>query len=106
MLTHLRPALAIRLLRHLPEEVAQEIHIEADSALNSQWTLNRDYAEGVLGRYMEPPHAVYVPEMCAGDAIEDIRKISQSALITYAFVTDDDGKLLGADNRWPLPCAP
>ena len=95
VLTHLRPALAIRLLRHLPEELAQQIHIDANSALNSQWQLNRDYAEGVLGRYMERPHAVYRPDMAVGDAIEDIRKISQDALITYAFVTDDEGKLLG-----------
>lgn len=95
VLAHLRPALAIRLLRHLPEALALQIHIDADSALNSQWQLNRDYAEGVLGRYMEPPHAVYPPDMAVGDAIEDIRKISQDALITYAFVTDDAGKLLG-----------
>jgi len=95
VLTHLRPALAIRLLRHLPEEIAQQIHIDSDSALNSQWQLNRDYSEGVLGRYMERPHAVYRPDMSVGNAIEDIRKISQDSLITYAFVTDDEGKLLG-----------
>ncbi len=106
VLTHLRPALAIRLLRHLPEEIAQQIHIDADSALNSQWQLNRDYAEGVLGRYMERPHAVYRPDMVVGDAIEDIRKISQDSLITYAFVTDDEGKLLGLVVMRDLMLAP
>lgn len=95
VLAHLRPALAIRLLRHLPEDIAQQIRIDANSDLNSQWQLNRDYAEGVLGRYMERPHAVYPPEMRVADAIEDIRKISQNTLITYAFVTDNEGKLLG-----------
>ncbi len=106
VLTHLRPALAIRLLRHLPEQLAQQIHIGSDSVLNSQWQLNRDYAEGVLGRYMERPHAVYRPEMSAGDAIEDIRKISQNTLITYAFVTEDDGKLLGLVVMRDLMLAP
>ena len=95
VLARLRPALAIRLLRHLPQEIAEQIHIDASSALNSLWELNRDYADGVLGRYMEAPHALYRPDMRAGDAIEDIRKISQDTLITYAYVTDDDGKLLG-----------
>jgi len=33
--------------------------------------------------------------MLVGDAIEDIRKISQDTLITYAYVTDADNKLLG-----------
>ena len=106
VLTHLRPALAIRLLRHLPEEIAQQIHIDSDSALNSQWQLNRDYAEGVLGRYMERPHAVYRPDMSVGNAIEDIRKISQDSLITYAFVTDDEGKLLGLVVMRDLMLAP
>jgi magnesium transporter len=95
VLTRLRPALAIRLLRHLPQDIARQIRIDAASALNSQWQLNRDYPDGVLGRYMEHPQAVYAPEMSAGDAIEDIRKISQDALITYAYVTDQAGKLLG-----------
>jgi magnesium transporter len=95
ILARLRPELAIRLLRHLPQDIAQQISIDAASALNSQWQLNRDYPDGVLGRYMERPQAVYPTEMSAGDAIEDIRKISQEALITYAYVTDHDGKLLG-----------
>lgn len=95
VLTRLRPALAIRLLRHLPQEIARQIHIADDSELNSQWALNRDYPEGVLGRFMERPQAVYPPTMRAGEAIEDIRKISQDSLITYAYVTDDAGKLLG-----------
>lgn len=95
VLARLRPALALRLLRHLPQEIARQIHIADDSALNSQWALNRDYPEGVLGRFMERPQAVYPPTLRAGEAIEDIRKISQDSLITYAYVTDDAGKLLG-----------
>lgn len=95
VLAHLPPTLSIRLLRHLPEDIATQIHIDATSTLNAQWTLNKNYPDGVLGRYMERPHAVYRPDMNAGEAIEDIRQISQQSLITYAYVTDDDGTLLG-----------
>lgn len=95
VLARLRPALAIRLLRHLPQELARQISIDASSTLSSQWQLNQSYPEGVLGHYMEPPQAVYQAQMSAGDAIEDIRKISQDALITYAYVTDPEGRLLG-----------
>jgi len=95
VLARLRPSLAIRLLRHLPQDIAQQIRIEGTSELNAQWQLNRDYPEGVLGRFMERPPAVYPPTMLAAEAIEDIRKINQDTLITYAYVTDTDGKLLG-----------
>ena len=44
ILARLRPELAIRLLRHLPQDIAQQISIDAASALNSQWQLNRDDA--------------------------------------------------------------
>lgn len=95
VLARLRPALAIRLLRHLPQELAKQIHINESSTLSAQWQLNRNYPDGVLGRYMEAPHAVYRADMTAADAIEDIRKISQQTLITYAYITDDDNKLIG-----------
>ena len=95
VLQAIRPALAIRLLRHLPQDTTRQIVISDSSELNAQWKLNRDYPDTMLGRFMERPIAVYRPAMRVADAIEDIRRISQDALITYAYVTDDANKLLG-----------
>ena len=44
---------------------------------------------------MERALAVYRPETKVGDAIENLRELVQKAFITYIFVTDSDGKLVG-----------
>lgn len=58
-------------------------------------TTEEPWPEGSLGRLMEPPLAVFVPEQTIGDAIEALRGLVKHALITYAWVLDADGKLVG-----------
>jgi len=53
------------------------------------------YFEGSIGDLMEPPLAVFVPEQTVGDAIESIRELVKSQLITYAWILEADGKLVG-----------
>ena len=51
--------------------------------------------EGSIGNQMEPPLAVFVHEQTVGDAIESIRELVKSQLITYGWVLEGDGKLVG-----------
>ena len=44
---------------------------------------------------MDPPIAVFSPETLVPIAIERIRELVKTAFITYGFVVDPDGKLLG-----------
>jgi len=44
---------------------------------------------------MESPHAVFSPGMTVAEAVEQLREIVKSSFVTYAFVTDPQGKLLG-----------
>jgi len=53
------------------------------------------YFEGSIGDLMEPPHAVFVPEQTVGDAIDALREMVKTALITYAWVLEADGRLVG-----------
>ena len=53
------------------------------------------YPERSVGRMMEPPLAVFVPEQTVGEAIETIRELVKQAFITYAWVLEVDGKLVG-----------
>ena len=53
------------------------------------------FLEGSIGDLMEPPLAVFVREQTVGDAIEAIRQLVKSQLITYAWVLEADGKLVG-----------
>ena len=53
------------------------------------------YPEGSVGRLMEPPVAVFHPAMTVGETIDQLRPLIKSAFITYGYVTDDRGKLVG-----------
>ena len=54
-----------------------------------------DYFEGTIGELMEAPLAVFVPEQTVGEAIESIRELVKTQFITYAWVLEADGKLVG-----------
>lgn len=53
------------------------------------------YPEDSIGRLMEPPLAVFLPGQTVGEAIETIRELVKSQFITYAWVLEADGKLVG-----------
>lgn len=53
------------------------------------------YPEDSIGRLMEPPLAVFLPQQTVGEAIETIRELVRQAFITYAWVLEADGKLVG-----------
>ncbi len=118
-LSRLSPAEAARRLRDVPDEVAADAllrlnaaaavdilwHLEparrerlmaaAPAGKGEQWRLDHDYPEDSVGRLMERPLAVFRPETRVGDAVEALRDLVQRALITYGFVTDTGGRLVG-----------
>ena len=53
------------------------------------------YPELSVGRLMEPPVAVFPPDMSVGDATEEVRRLAADRLFTYGYVTDGAGVLLG-----------
>ena len=44
---------------------------------------------------MSPPIGVFGRDMTVADTVEQIRKMSETAIVTYCYVTDDDGRLEG-----------
>jgi magnesium transporter len=48
-----------------------------------------------VAHLMEPPLAVLPPQATVGEAIEHVRDLAASHLVTYAYVVDDAGMLLG-----------
>jgi hypothetical protein len=53
------------------------------------------YPEGTIGRLMEPPTAVFQPDATVDQTIEQLRSLVRSAFITYGYVTDSTGRLVG-----------
>ncbi len=60
-----------------------------------QWELDRQYPENSIGRIMETPTAVFAPELTVAETIEQLRDLVKKAFITYGFIVDPDGRLIG-----------
>ena len=47
------------------------------------------------GDLMSPPVGIFRGEMTVAETIEQLRELTRAAVITYGYVTDVAGKLLG-----------
>lgn len=94
-LVELNPAFAQDILAAMPDAPRASIHAAAPEALARQWTRNQAYATGRVGRLMEPVYATFAPTVTVAAATETLRALVKTAFITYAYVVDSAGKLLG-----------
>ncbi len=91
----LNPGLRQNVLECFPQKILGEILAETSPENRAQWIRNTEYDAGTVGRLMEPPLAIFRPGVTIAQAIEELRCLVKKAFITYAFVIDDDKKLLG-----------
>jgi magnesium transporter len=94
-LLKLNPALAGQILRELEPGPRRFLTSSAPAAIAEQWKRNMGYPEGSIGRLMEAPVSVFRPEMTVGEAIEALRPLVNTVLITYVYVVDAGGRLAG-----------
>lgn len=111
VLLDLPPALTQDVLAELPGGLVDGIMHVAPPETVAQWRTNQQFAQGTIGRMMAPVRAVFRPDMSVRDTIEQLRPLVRAAFITYGYVTDQTGKLLGivtmrdllfADEQVPL----
>ncbi|TFH31572.1 MAG: magnesium transporter, partial [Myxococcales bacterium] len=89
------PAHAVAVLAHTPESKRQAILAAAAPKWVEQWARNRDFDEDTIGRMMGPAFAVMPPTLTVGEAIERLRTIVKTTLVSYVFIVDDTSKLVG-----------
>lgn len=94
-LTALGPAFRQDILDALPAALAEQVLNSVPEAMATQWRRNRDYPPNTLGRFMEPAYAVFSPQMTVAETVERVRHLSRVAFITYGYVVDAEGMLLG-----------
>ena len=94
VLQKVNPSTAQDLLASLPEGRQQDVLAAAPES-SRQWALNQTFPEGSVGRLMDPPIGVFSPEMTVGEAVEELRELVKGAFITYAYVVDAGGILVG-----------
>jgi len=95
VLQRVNPAHVADILPMLSEGRRAKLFLAGPSALTKQWNLNQTFAEGTVGRLMEPPTAVFRPSVTVGDASEQVRELVKKIFVTYCFVCDDAGRLVG-----------
>jgi magnesium transporter len=89
------PDLALQILWQLPEAKRRAVFELLPAEKRQQWTLNVDYPEESVGRLMDPPLGVLRPEQTVAEAIVELRDLSARALVTYGYVLDAAGRLIG-----------
>jgi magnesium transporter len=94
-LMQVSPAFAQDVLAALPDAQRELLFCAAPEPVARQWQRNALYEHEAIGRMMEPVVGAFTPEWTVGETIEALRVRVKSMLITYVWVVDGDGKLLG-----------
>lgn len=95
VLRQLSPLTAQKVLDGFPSERRQHLLALAPPDQRRQWSLNQTYPDNSIGRIMDPPLGVFPPELTAAEAIARLRVLVRHAFITYGFIVDADGRLVG-----------
>ncbi|MGZ8853918.1 MAG: magnesium transporter [Thermoanaerobaculia bacterium] len=95
VLQSLNPGVAQDILDDLPEERRRAVLAAAPMQQRAQWVRNERYPEDTIGRLMEAPKAVFAPEQNIATTIERVRELVKTTFVTYGWVVDSAGRLVG-----------
>jgi magnesium transporter len=95
MLTLLNSRKAQRVLECFPLERRRKVMAAATAPVRQQWARNEAYPKDTVGHMMEPPLAVFRSEITVAEAVAELRLLVTRAFVTYAFVVDAEGRLVG-----------
>lgn len=95
VLQQLNPMVAQQVLGEMEDESRTAALTFVPLQKARQWASNREHPEDSVGWLMEAPVAVFRPDATARDTIEEVRKLAKKAFITYGYITDEEGHLLG-----------
>ena len=94
-LANFYPDMALRILWQLPEAKRRTVFAALPPEKREQWSLNVDYPEESVGRLMDPPLGILRPDQTVAEAVAELRELAGRAMVTYGYVLDPAGKLLG-----------
>lgn len=106
VLLELNPGLAQDILTELPGGLQDGVLHAIAPELAQQWKRNQAYAQGTIGRLMEPVYAVFTPGMTVAQTVDKLRALIKVAFITYGYVVNESGRLSGLITMRDLLFAP
>jgi magnesium transporter len=84
------------ILGHLDASRRGRVTAAIDPELRAQWLVDETWPEGSVGSLMTSPSGTFRPESTVAEAIETLRRgAARPEIITYGYVTDQAGVLLG-----------
>ncbi len=95
VLVDLLPTEARRILAELDESKRGQILAASPPERVLHWEADTRYPEESIGRLMEPPIGVFRPDQTVGEVVEALRDLVKKVFVTYGFIVDDEGKLVG-----------
>lgn len=94
-LLKIRTAVAMGVLEAFDAPRREAILAAAPEDVRRQWQANLSFPAETVGRMMELPTAVFGPSETVGEVTEKLRELVKHVFVTYEYVTDDSGALLG-----------
>jgi magnesium transporter len=94
-LLRLNPAIVQSILGEMDKGARRLIAASAPPEVAEQWKRNTRYPKGSIGQLMEAPVSVFRPDMTVGEAIEALRPLVRTSFVTYLYVVDGEGRLVG-----------
>jgi magnesium transporter len=94
-LMQLTPVLAQDVLAALPDALRELTFTAAPEPVARQWQRNALYGHDAIGRMMEPVVGAFTPEWTVGETIAALRERVRAMRITYVWVVDGEGHLVG-----------
>jgi magnesium transporter len=86
---------AVEILEEFPPERRERIAAATAFGQGQLWLQGHAYPEGTVGRLMERPPAVFAPVAMVAEVVDALREIVKQRMVTYIFVTEADGRLVG-----------
>ena len=86
---------ALAVLDLLEDQGRDAIRPATSPAKQEQWDQNEAFPTDTIGRMMELSAGVFAPETTVADAIERLRDEVRRRFITYLYVVDPEGTLVG-----------
>jgi magnesium transporter len=95
VLRRLHPTTAFNVLLRLTDERRDRVLPLAGPDVTHTWAEALSYPEDSVGRLMQPVPAVFQPETTVADTVASIRSLGDGVTLTYAYVVNAEGRLLG-----------
>lgn len=95
VLQAVNPGIAGDIIAEMDAEDRRRLYSTGPQHLTQQWSMNQTFDDDSVGFLMEPPYGVFRPTETVTEVTRRIRDIVKTHLVTYCFVVDAAGKLLG-----------